>query len=505
MWKQLIAPTLVVAGCWILVSPLTTYFIYWLDQSYAQSLTRNLASMKAAAEIREYVWRSFSEALTTSYQPESADLQPGLLEMTNRVEKALQQLRIVVTTAEDEALINHLETQWHEFMTLTTATDDRSSRGGSSQRFRQLREKAKSISIAADEVCQRNQNLWTLAEQHREHWKGIVLTARFVLVIAGLAVGIMLGWWISKHVNRSISQINIILKDASVEWDESLVKLQVSGSEGLNDLRERVESVILRMKHVSADLTAARREMLRAERLAAVGELAAGVAHELRNPMTSVKLLLQNAAHRPGDTTLTDHETCVVIDEVQRMENTIQGLLDFSRPPSPQRQKHDLRNTLQRALNLVQGRSKQQKVQIETYLPDSPLVIDGDPEQIHQVCVNLLLNGIEADSGGTLEIHAEEDRQANLIRVRFRDFGPGILEDVIVHLFEPFVSTKERGTGLGLAISRRIVIQHQGSLTAENHPVVGAVFTLELPEAAKNGVSATDTPSHHHSAIPARS
>jgi signal transduction histidine kinase len=244
-----------------------------------------------------------------------------------------------------------------------------------------------------------------------------------------------------------------------------------------------VEQVVLRVKQVSSELIAARSETLRSERLAAVGALAAGVAHELRNPLTSVKLLLQNAAQQPGETRLSDDETCVVIDEILRMENTIQALLDFSRPPSPKRQKHDLRGTLQRALNLVQGRAKQHRVQINTNVPDEPMIVDGDPEQFHQVFVNLLINGIEADAGGILEIHAEHDRTANLIRLRFRDYGPGLSEDVLGRLFEPFVSTKERGTGLGLAVSRRIVLQHDGSLTAENHPVRGAVFTLELPAA----------------------
>ena len=480
MWKQLIAPTLVVAGCWCVVHSMTTFFIYWLDQSYAQALTKNLASMHAAGEVREYVWRILTD-VGTSNRGDLVD--PSLPEMKARVQRAVHELRIVASTAEETQLINHLEGEWDDFLSLTTSRDQ--SGQGPIPRFGQLREKAKSISSAADELRTVHQNLWSLAEQNREHWKGVMLSSRSVLVIAGPTVGIVLGWWISKRMHRSISQIHIILKDASVQLDESLIQLQLSGREDLNDLRERVENVVQRMKQVSAELTASRGETLRSERLAAVGELAAGVAHELRNPLTSVKLLLQNAAQQPGETKLTDDQTRVVIDEIQRMENTIQGLLDFSRPPSPQRHKRDLRHTLQRAMNLVQGRAKQQNVHIETVLAEEPLIVDGDHEQIHQVCVNLLLNGIEADTGGKLEIEADHDRQAKLIRVRFRDYGPGISEDIIVHLFEPFVSTKERGTGLGLAISRRIVLQHGGSLTAENHSERGAVFTLELPAASQ--------------------
>jgi C4-dicarboxylate-specific signal transduction histidine kinase len=171
------------------------------------------------------------------------------------------------------------------------------------------------------------------------------------------------------------------------------------------------------------------------------------------------------------------------------MESTIQGLLDFSRPPSVQRQRHDLRNILRRAFNLVQGRTKRQQVRIDARLLDRELWVDGDPEQLHQVCVNLLINGVEAMSfGGVLEIKAEQDLTSNRLRVRFHDFGPGISEEVLTNMFEPFVSTKIRGTGLGLAISRRIVTQHGGTLIAENHSDGGAVLTLELP-AAGEGLS----------------
>lgn len=484
MWKQLIAPTLVVAGLWFVASPLSTYLIYALDQSYQQALTRNVASLHAAGEIREYVWQILSYSHVSNEHSNSDEGQSNLAEMRLHINQALEQLRNVATP-EEVPLVARLEAQWQEFLTLATSTPEAVTRSGSFRRLRQMQFKAKAMTGTVNEIREVNQRLWRLAEIHQEHWKGIVITARFVVVIVGPAIGIALGWWISQRVHRSISQINIILKDAAVEWEESVVKLRLSGREDLNALRERVEQVVVRMRQVSAELEAARGETLRSERLAAVGELAAGVAHELRNPLTSVKLLLQNAAQQPGDTRLSDDETCVVIDEILRMENTIQGLLDFSRPPSPQRQRHDLRDTLQRALNLVQGRAKQQKVEISTLLPDNPLHVDGDPEQIHQVCVNLLINGIEANPGGVLEIEVEDKRQDEMLRIRFRDHGPGIPADILVHLFEPFVSTKERGTGLGLAISRRIVTQHGGALSAENHPVQGAVLTLELPSVGK--------------------
>jgi signal transduction histidine kinase len=149
---------------------------------------------------------------------------------------------------------------------------------------------------------------------------------------------------------------------------------------------------------------------------------------------------------------------------------------------------HDLRRTIGRAINLVGGRATQQHIAITEEYPDQPVLVDGDPEQLHQIFVNLLLNGIEAmPQGGSLHIvvshvvvsavHGYE----NMCRVVVSDSGQGVPEHILPRIFEPFVSSKEQGTGLGLAISHRIANEHGGVLLAINRPEGGAVFTLELP------------------------
>ena len=227
----------------------------------------------------------------------------------------------------------------------------------------------------------------------------------------------------------------------------------------------------------------ARRQALSAERLAAVGELAAGIAHELRNPLTSVKLLIQTARQQLSGHSFGELDLQVAQREIGRMEGTIQGLLDFARPQSLRRLPHDIRGTAQRALNLVDGRAKQQGVAMEADLPPLPVVTDGDPEQIHQVLVNLLLNGLEAmPDGGRLDLAIQRPTEdATICRISVADSGAGIPAEILERVFEPFVTSKESGTGLGLAISRRIVEEHGGTLRAMNRDVGGALFILELP------------------------
>jgi signal transduction histidine kinase len=262
--------------------------------------------------------------------------------------------------------------------------------------------------------------------------------------------------------------------------------VEVAPSADLPGLDEQVQAVAAQIRKVLDELHRARREAMQAERLAAVGELAAGVAHELRNPLTSVKLLIQTAAQRSPGQALGERPLQIVQHEIERMERTIQGLLDFARPPRLHRVRHDVRETLQRALNLVVGRAAQQEVTVQTDLPPTPVEVEADPEQLHQVFVNLLLNSMDSmANGGLLRIALEAQAiRGGTCRIVFSDSGLGIPDAVLERLFEPFVTTKDRGTGLGLAISRRIVEEHHGRILAANCGGQGASFTVELPLAA---------------------
>jgi signal transduction histidine kinase len=260
------------------------------------------------------------------------------------------------------------------------------------------------------------------------------------------------------------------------------LRVSITKESSIEDVRLQAERVVDRLRQVGTELQSARKEVIRSDRLAAVGELAAGVAHELRNPLTSVKLLLQHVSKRASGFSIGESQLRLILEEVGRMEGTIEGLLDFSRTPTLNRIRHDLRETLRRSLNLVDGRLKQGRIELLTDLSTTPLWIDADAEQLNQVFVNLLLNSVEAmPNGGQLHITAVSGAEGKTVRVTVADTGEGIASDVMPRLFEPFATSKERGTGLGLAISRRIVTDHSGTISAANCPDRGAKFIVELP------------------------
>ncbi|MFO0869458.1 MAG: ATP-binding protein [Pirellulales bacterium] len=340
---------------------------------------------------------------------------------------------------------------------------------------------AEAIDQRARVIRQINQRLIDDAAQHRQRTTAVVFWLRVAILMVGPAGGMLLGWNMARRLRSSVKRIQVTLRHEHPDEPLELGTIAVAADEDLDEIGAQVAALVQRLEATTRDLQEARAEVVRAERLAAIGELAAGVAHEFRNPLTSVKLLLQHAAQRDSSS-LTTPKLRLILDEIERMEETIQGLLDFSRPAIPRRVRHDLREPLRRAANLVEGRATRQGVRVVLDLGSGARLCDGDARQLQQVFSNLLINGIEAmPGGGTLAVRLTDDPDRPCWRIEFTDEGAGIPPDVLPRLFEPFVSLKERGTGLGLAVSRRIVEAHGGELTASNRADGGAAVNVCLP------------------------
>ena len=223
------------------------------------------------------------------------------------------------------------------------------------------------------------------------------------------------------------------------------------------------------------------RSVLRAEALAEVGQLAAGMAHELRNPLTAIKMLVQTNREEAEVRGLPAEDLNVIEQEILRMEGRLNVFIDFARPPKPERRRVDLKAVVDQTLALVGGRARKQRVTLVFAPPETPVEVEADGEQVRQLLVNLALNALDVmPRGGTLEIELRppSDHHAEL---EVRDTGPGIPRRHLSRLYEPFFTSKETGLGLGLSVSQRIARDHGGSLRATNRPQGGACFVLRLP------------------------
>jgi signal transduction histidine kinase len=223
------------------------------------------------------------------------------------------------------------------------------------------------------------------------------------------------------------------------------------------------------------------KKLLRAEQMMAIGQVAAGVAHELRNPLTSIKGLIQINLRELGERGLPTDDLTIIEHEIRRMERTLQTFLDFARPPQPDRRLQEIGPIIEKVLQLVGGRARKQSVELKfrQQQPAAQAEIDGD--QLQQLFLNLVLNALDAmPQGGVLDIELTNARDGH-VEVYVRDTGHGISPEILPKVFETFVSSKETGVGLGLPLSRRIAEEHGGTLTAYNLPLKGACFVLRLP------------------------
>jgi GAF domain-containing protein len=213
----------------------------------------------------------------------------------------------------------------------------------------------------------------------------------------------------------------------------------------------------------------------RVEQMMALGQVAAGVAHELRNPLTAIKGLVQVNLRKAAANSLPTADLAVIEHEIRRMERSLQVFLDFARPTQPDRHRLDLAQIVERVITLVAGRANKQNVAVRFLQPDTPVWMEADPDQIQQLLLNLVLNSLDAmPNGGSIDIDLRASRNG-WCELYVRDTGSGIAPHILPKVFETFVSSKETGLGLGLPVSRRIAEDHGGTLRRITFRAAGPV------------------------------
>ena len=228
-------------------------------------------------------------------------------------------------------------------------------------------------------------------------------------------------------------------------------------------------------------------EMVHAEHLATLGELAAGVAHEIRNPLAGIAGAIEIITKDFPQ----DHPDREVLEdlrqEVRRIEKTLNELLVYARPKPPQFGQTDIKETIARTLQLARQQTGTRKVEFSIQISPALPRFFADAEQLHQVLLNLVLNGIQAiDREGKISIEVglydgDVSNRSRMVEIAVTDNGPGIPPEHLDRIFRPFYTTKRGGTGLGLSLCRRIIVAHGGTLSAESELKKGSRFIIRIP------------------------
>ncbi|HYA56857.1 MAG TPA: ATP-binding protein [Thermoplasmata archaeon] len=297
----------------------------------------------------------------------------------------------------------------------------------------------------------------------------------------------------SSHTDRSVYERmwDDLLDPAIGAWSGELINVDRKGKEHpvlltITAIRD-LENEITHFLGVAVDLTERRaweQQAIHSERLVSLGQLAAGVAHELNTPLANITLIAESIRRRSNDP-WTRARIDSVLTQTDTAAKIVRGLLDFGRRPESKIVDFDLRDAVRTAVDFLKDKQSQD-VDVKVDTPSEPLVVRGHPDQIGQVVTNLLNNAYDALAGKG-EIRVRANAADGWGRFSVTDNGPGIPPDVRRHLFEPFFTTKSegKGTGLGLAICRGIVEAHGGTIELETEVGRGTTFEVGLPLVAR--------------------
>jgi two-component system NtrC family sensor kinase len=308
------------------------------------------------------------------------------------------------------------------------------------------------------------------------------------ITAAGLVVAFLISYLLAGSITKPVIQLGTAAqKLADGDLDQ---KVDIKSGKEIVRLGNVFNCMIEAIKERDEQLKERTREIVgRSERLAMIGRLAAGVAHEINNPLGSIILFSHILLEDPGIKDLNRNHLDKIVKESTRCKNIVKGLLDFSRQTEPQTKPADINAVLRSTLSLVEKQALFKDIQITTRLnPDLPAV-EIDATQIQQVFMNIIINAAEAVEGkGEIIMSTGTSGDNRVVEIEFTDSGCGISPENLKRIFEPFFTTKEvgHGTGLGLAISYGLIEKHNGSIEVRSAAGKGATFIVKLPIKEEN-------------------
>lgn len=275
----------------------------------------------------------------------------------------------------------------------------------------------------------------------------------------------------------------------TVSYHDEIGQLADSFNRMTADLKKANEKLIIwgktlekRVEERTLELRDTQDSLIQSEKMASLGKMAAGVAHEINNPLTSILINTHLMLEQTREDSPFHENLRLIADETARCSTIVKGLLEFSRQQPPQKDPSDINELLRRTVKLLENQVAFQNIQIEREFHSDLPPVCIDKGQIKQVIWNLMINAAEAmPNGGTLRIASRFIPQKNQVELVFSDSGIGIPKENLNKLFDPFYTTKNSGTGLGLAVSYGIINQHRGKIDVKSIPGQGSVFSLIFP------------------------
>ncbi|MBI4844572.1 MAG: HAMP domain-containing protein [Nitrospirae bacterium] len=300
-----------------------------------------------------------------------------------------------------------------------------------------------------------------------------------LVIFIGIIASVFMSRLISEPLNKFAEFTKVLGKG------EFGKKVDVSSGDEIGELAGSFNRLSLELKEVKDKMEEAYAytHLLQAEKLSSIGQISAGLAHELKNPITALKMLFQSYKEEPD---MTKEDAAVITGEIEKIDNILTRFLGFVKQKGTNFSETDLNGLIDRVLSLATFDLRSRGITIQKDMLEALPRVYADRSLLEQVFLNLILNAIEAmPQGGEIRISGKADE--NFVEVMVWDRGGGIPPDLKTRIFDPFFTTKEKGTGLGLSIAYNIVKTHGGRLYFSSSEKLGTVFTVRLPKGIAHG------------------
>ena len=410
------------------------------------------------------------------------DRDPEWLQQLDKYERAfeiwLRKARQYADTNEERKAINDIESQYIRYSYSRDEIIKLYSEGKTEEGFN-LQKKARKQFFEIIELGRQfrksfEERIAQTRQKTRER-AALVNGLAMIALLSVVIIGGVLAYVLIKDVLEPIRRLAM---------GPDAVRIDGEGNE-VKALSARFQTLMKDVDLTKSKLKWSREHLQQAEKWALVGKLAAGVAHSVRNPLTSVKMRLFSMERTLALTSSQKDDFEVISEEIRHIDTIVNNFLEFSRPPKLKMQKVSPSDSVDMALQLLKHRLESYDIDVKVEREERLPRIQADQDQLKEVLVNLIVNACESMvQGGSVNIKEEESVSEELgpvVAIKVTDNGPGIPESIQDKLFQPFFSTKEEGTGLGLSIATRIVEEHGGWLDLKSVEGEGSTFIITLP------------------------
>ncbi|MFO7613350.1 MAG: ATP-binding protein [Bacteroidales bacterium] len=477
----LVTIAVILAGGFLIIS-----YIYKLQDETSLLIEQNISSVRTAKDLNLSLFEIRAASLTYLFD-RSPERIAALQEKQNEFIALLEKAKTSDNTVEEANLIQQISALFTNYQqTLRNALElhriGRISQPNalivhaSQDLINTIEEKTNSF-IASKE------NARLTYEESIQKNADIIRTAMYALGFSGIGLGLILGWLIARIILNPIYRLVLKVRDAA--GSEVVERIRMSPGKELEELDLHINRLISRINQAHEDLRKNKELLERSGKLAAIGKIAPALAHEIRNPLTAIKMLIYSMLQEPDLDDDKRHDLEIITQEINRVEGFLRNFLKYARPAKPQMQQVLVVPVIRETLELMQPRFRQSNIEVLENHSQEDLRIKADPDMIKQIIMNLILNAVESMvQGGTLTIGSSVGDQIDVDRfleISISDTGKGFSDEMKDNMFDPFVKGKDQGIGLGLSISQRIAELHHGWISAKNNNDKGATFTVHLP------------------------